>query len=149
MIEVIDITNMTIQEINSKIKKLNNQLNYYLGKKKKEFDKTQPSAVRLTGDKVKGGRYENNIEMYVEYKNDVLDPFIDNIQDEIYRLTRYVEDELERTGEYELLALKIIDLRDNKVNNRQLTWNDIAEKVSYCERQCRRIYKRYKGKRNI
>jgi hypothetical protein len=144
MVEIIDAPNMTIADINKKIKELNNKLDLYLTIKEKEFEKTQPKSVDITNEKVDGGIIENKSLSYMITLEE-LDRIMDNIQDKINYLTKYVENQLKIIGEYEPLMKKIIELRENH----KMKWKDIAEATNYCESQCRNIYKKYIRKRNI
>jgi predicted nucleic acid-binding Zn-ribbon protein len=144
MIEMIDAPNMTIAEINKKIKDLNNDLDLYLTIKAKEFEKTQPKAVDITNERVDGGvTIDKNLSYVITLEE--LNIKIDNIQDKISYLTKYVENRLKIIGEYEPLKKKIIELRENH----KMKWENIAEATNYSESQVRKIYKKYIGRRDI
>lgn len=144
MVEIIDAPNMTIAEINKKIKDLNNDLDLYLTIKAKEFEKTQPKAVDITNERVDGGvTIDKNLSYVITLEE--LNIKIDNIQDKISYLTKYVENRLKIIGEYEPLKKKIIELRENH----KMKWENIAEATNYSESQVRKIYKKYIGRRDI
>jgi len=136
---------MTIREINNAIRHLTNQLEYYLERKAKAWANTQPRSSFNYDEPVKGGKTrENSFERYV-ITNEEVDPLIDEIQDNILDLSKYVEKELQRIGEYEPLMQEIIKCREIQ----RLTWEQTAIKTSYSVSQCRRIYKMYMNKRDI
>jgi hypothetical protein len=135
---------MTIREINNRIAMLENALEFWLDKKIKAFERTQPKTSDLSKEPVKGGMVENKSDTYL-IKCEELDIKINELQDDIFCLMRYVEKELERIGAYDPLMKKIIELKENT----DMTWEKIGEYVHYSERQCRRIYSKYKGTRNV
>ena len=137
------IKNKSIKEINNDIKHLSNQLDYYLDIKYKNWLSTQPKSIDYAKDNTQGGSRVNKFEAYL-IKDEMIDPDINELQNEIFRLTRYVERELERIGELEPLAKTICELRSE--NNK---WEKISEITQYSIRQCQRIYKRCTNTRNI
>lgn len=138
------IEELTIKEANDRIKKLENTLELLLNRKELLFTETQPKAVDTTKEKTTGGKREDIILQYlIECDEEELDKAIENVQHEIFNLSKYVEAELKRIGEYEPLKAKIIELRQTTT----LGWDKIAEATNYSERQCRRIYKNYIEKR--
>lgn len=143
-LQIIDIRNMTINQINSEIKRLENQLNYLLDEKEVAFNQTQPKATDYSKEVFTGGTREDKFEKYT-IKIEELDTMIDEVHTQKYNLVRYVENELVRIGEYDPLMRKIIELKE--VYN--LTWRKVSESTNYSESQCRRIYRKYKNQRNI
>ena len=142
--KIIDIASMTIRDIDNEIKRLENQRDYYVDKKQKAVDKTQPQAVNYDKVNVNGGKREDKFISYLIECEDY-DCFIDNIQDEIFRLTRFVDKELKRIGEYDPLMQDIIKAKEQL----SLTWENVSLSVGYSVSQCRRIYKKYKNQRDI
>lgn len=141
---MIDIKNKTIEEINCDIKQKTNQLEYYIDIKYKNWLSTQPKAVVYDKETTEGGlKRENKFEMYV-VKNEEVDPLIEELQNEIYRLTRYVEKELERIGELKPLAKTMIEMKGQGKKQ-----EEIAEFTKYSVRQVQRILKNYYNKRNV
>lgn len=150
MVDIIDISSMTINQMNNEIKRLNNELDYYLNEKQRIFDKTQPKAGNMSGERVQGGTTrEDRFANYViecdseEYQQ--IETKIDDTQNKIFNLTRLVERELRRIGEYDPLMKKIVELRETT----KLSWDKIGEATGYCGKQCWRIYKKYKEQRNV
>lgn len=149
-IELQDIENMTVKEINDQIKKLENQENYYYNEMEVIFNKTQPKATNVDKERVQGGTKRENrflnytIECEDEYYQKLKEKYF-MTQDRKFNLIRYVEEELKRIGEYDPLMKKIVELRETS----KLTWEQIGQATNYSERQCRRIYRKYKNKRDI
>ena len=143
------IQELTIKEANNKIEKLENQLEYYLGKKERAFNRTQPKAIAITDD-IKGTkRIDSNLE-YAAVCEEV-DPLIDSIQDEKKALLDFIEKELKRINKYNDLEQKIIYYKEQYVpkGSEVVTWYFISRKVFASESTCRRIYKKYKRQRTI
>lgn len=139
--EIIDIT---IQEANNKIMKLENLLELALSFKEKVFDKTQPKSPNLEDERVDGGERQDKFLQYlITVDEKELDKQIYLIQDVLSAYNKYVDNELKRIGEYEPLKQKIIRLRDEE----NKPWRIIAEATHYSEKQCRRIYQDYTQKR--
>jgi hypothetical protein len=143
-LQVIDIRNMTINQINNEIKRLENQLYYLLEEKERVFNLTQPKVGDTSATKVEINKREDKFANYV-IQCEELDEMIEEVQTQKYNLVRFVENELVRIGEYDPLMRKIVELRE--VHN--LTWRKVSEATNYSESQCRRIYIKYKNQRNI
>jgi RNA processing factor Prp31 len=144
-IQVIDINNMTISEINNEIKRLDNKLYYWLDEKERAFEKTQPKASDIAGERVQGGTTREDKNLCYIIKNEDIDKKINDIQQQIFHLTKYVENELKRIGEYDPLMKKIVELRETQ----DMTWNKIAQATNYSDSQCKKIYRKYKNERNV
>ena len=136
---MLDITNMTIVEINSVITKLENDLQYYLNKKEDAYQSMMPKAVVYDKEAVEGGIRTDKYGKFI-ITIDECDNRITTIQNELNRLNTYICNELKRLNEYEPLKKKIIELRETEKKK----WDRIAFLTNYSERQCRRIYKQYK-----
>jgi len=139
-----DLSKMSIKDINNEIAHLTNQLDYYLEKKGRAWVNTQPKSLSNYDEPINSGKRENKFDCYV-ITCEELDPEIDYLQDEILSLSKYVEKELKRIGEYEPLMQEIIKCKELQ----HLTWEQTAIKTSYSVSQCRRIYKSYINKRDI
>lgn len=140
---MIDIKNKTIEEINSEIKHKTNELEYYLDIKYKNWLSTQPKATDCSKENVQGGSRANKFEAYL-IKDESVDKQIEDLQNEIYRLTRYVEKELARIGELKPLIKIMVELKEQGK-----TQQEIAENTKYSVRQVQRILKKYYTTRNI
>jgi hypothetical protein len=143
-LQVIDIRNMTINQINIEIKRLENQLYYLLEEKQRIFDLTQPKATDYSKEVVEGGKREDRFTNYT-IKCEELDDMIEEVQNQKYNLVRFIENELIRIGEYDPLMRKVVELREKEDKK----WSIISEITNYSESQCRRIYRKYKNQRNI
>lgn len=143
---IIDVSNITINEINNEIRKLANKLEYWLDVKEKMFSKTQPKSIEIKDESIEGGLRTDRFASYViECEEKEIDAKINEIQDKISILTKYVEKELLRAGEYGKVEEQVITLRD--VHKKK--WRVIEKETNYSERQCIRIYQKYHSKRYI
>jgi hypothetical protein len=159
MVEVLDVRNMTINEINNEIEKLENDIDYYLSEKERIFDKTQPKAGNMSGERVQGDTTrEDKFLNYVvecddpEYK--ALDEKLIDKQSRVYHLVNYMNKELKRMDKYNDIEKLIIYYKeeykpDKSKKEKMPTWEQIARKVNYSKTQCRRIYKSYKQQRSF
>ena len=141
-----EIIDLTIREANNQIMHLENLLAYWLGEKEIAFNNTQPQAIDPKVESIQGGRKENKFDKYLitcEAKD--LDVKIYSIQNKISNLTKYVDNELMRLGEYDPIVKKVVELRDK----RGMTWNQIHLATRMCPSYCRKLYSKYTGKRFI
>lgn len=143
MVDVIDISNMTLRDIDNAIRINENQLDYYLNEKERAFIKTQPKITQIRKEKIVASGYEDKMLKYVMTIEE-LNNIIDGIQDRIANLKQLFEAETKRIGEYEPLIQKIINMR-----NRGYKWVEIADATKYCESNCRRLYSKYMKKRDV
>lgn len=137
---------MTIKEANNKIEKIDNDIEYYLKKKEKEFAKTQPQAVKIKDIVTTGGRRVDKFSKYVISIKEI-DDILDDLYSEKRILEEYVEKELIRLNKYSEAEQLIIYYKEQNLEN--LTWVEISRKVHYSITQCRRIYRKWKGERNV
>lgn len=126
---------LTIRQAKNEIKKLENNLDLYLTKKKINFDKTQPKTAGIK-DVVtsKGNIIFDKFTHYV-IKDEELDSTIYGIQESILAYQNFIIKEMKRissAGGSEL----IIYLRDEE----GLSWNEIKNIVHYSLRQCHNLY---------
>lgn len=142
--EILDLSKMTIREIESKIKHYELQLDYYLGVKEKMFGRTQPKPVDVSKEMVQGGKRSNVILDYVMSAEEI-DIITDELQDEINRLIKYNDGLLRIMEEYEPIVRVIVRLRDEN----GYKWEVIARKVNYSLSHTRRLYKEAKDKQQI
>lgn len=140
--EILDLSKMTIREIESKIKHYELQLEYYLNVKEKMFNRTQPKSVKFADEMVQGGKRGNVILDYLIAVEDI-DKTIDELQDEIQRLMKYNDETLKLKEEYEPTIALIVELKEID----GLTDEEIGRKMGYCDRHIRRLYSTFKGKR--
>lgn len=137
---------MTIKEANNKIEKIDNDIEYYLSKKEREFAKTQPQSIKIKNTITNGGKRVDKFSKYVISIKE-----IDEILDDLYAdkkvLEEYIEKELIRLNKYSEVEQLIIYYKEQSLEN--LTWVEISRKVHYSITQCRRIYRKWKGERNV
>lgn len=142
---------MTLKEANYEVEKLNNKLNKLIKDKMILESITEPKSVDVSKIIVDGGNRENTIEIYVE-KQDLerwkeLDKKIQRTQEEINNYVNWIEIELKILKKYHKLEQLIVYYKE--IDIKEYTWHEISAKVNYSMTQCRRIYKKYKQKRNI
>ena len=114
---------MTIKEANNKLEKIDNDIEYWLKEKEIELSNVLPKAVDITKERVAGGKREDRFFKYaeaLEYKK------IDDKLDKLYAQKRNIEDYIE-----------------------EHTWVNISQKVYMSVSQCKKIYKKFKDKRNV
>lgn len=140
---------LTIKDANNKIEKIDNQLEYYLNKKERAFDKTQPKPTDIRENIHGTSRVDANFE-YVTICEE-LDPIIDQLQNEKQELLNFVEKELQRLGKYREIEQLIIYFKEQYIpkDKQEITWRFISKKVHASESTCKRIYKKYKKQRDI
>jgi hypothetical protein len=151
-IEEVDC-NLSIKSANLKIKKLENNLTYYISEKNRYYNMTQPKSASMS-ERVQGGNREDKNAKYV-VACERLDPIIDDLNYQIKNLSTFLENSLKLLGKYNDIEKKIYDLRLNNIlyeklhRGKKMEWWKIAENVGLSERQCRRIYSKLINKRNI
>lgn len=137
---------MTIKEANNKLEKIDNDIEYYLKEKENLLVKVEPKALDTTKEVVSGGK---RVDRFLNYTIEL--ETIDTLLDELYakkkNLENYIEKELHRLNKYREVEQLIIYYKEQSLEN--LTWEEISRKVHYSKAQCRNIYKKWKGKREI
>ena len=132
---------LNLGEAKKLLLKLENQLEYWQWERKLLLE----SAEGLTGTdydktRVDGGADKDNNKS-IDKVIDTIDPKIKLLKMRIKNVMLYIENEMKIIGEYEPIEARIIILREEK----KMKWRNIASLVNYSERQCRRIYDKYKG----
>lgn len=141
---------MTISEAQNEIKKLNHQLELYLTKKKINYAKTQPSAVKYK-EVVTSPTYSisDPLTMYM-IKDEECDNHIYSIRDNIIALEKFINDELIRmiqTDDIELI--EFYRSQKDKNGKRLYKWRDIDKILHRGEGYSKVKYARYKKKDNF
>ena len=131
---------MKIVDANEKIEHLNNQINYLHQEKDRLFSLTQPQATKFDSERVSGGIRKNKMDEYV-IEIESIDKQLSDLNGQVTHLMNFVENELKTIGRYKPLEAAIIRDREEL----HMKWCDIAIKEPFCERQCRRIYDKYKN----
>lgn len=142
---------VTLKEANFEVEKLTNELKRLLREKELLETMILPKSTNLDKMVVDGGIPVNLIEKYAEltelekWKN--LDKKIITTQDKIKNNMDWIDEELKILEKYDKVEQLIVYYKE--VATRDYTWFDISNLVHYSESQCRRIYKKYKRKRDI
>lgn len=125
---------LTIREARNEIKQLENELDLYLTKKKINFQKTQPGAIRYKDIVSKTSAIFDKFSHYL-IKDNEYDTRIYAIQESINAYQDYIVKEMKRISENGGSEL-IVFLRDEL----KMKWDKIAKETNYSLRQCHRLY---------
>lgn len=137
---------MTIKEANNKLEKIDNDIEYYLKEKENLLVKVEPKALDTTKEVVSGGKRADRFLNYT-IELETIDTLLDELYAKKKNLESYIEKELHRLNKYREVEQLIIYYKEQSLEN--LTWEEISRKVHYSKTQCRRIYQKWKGKREI
>lgn len=139
---------MDLKEANSKLEKVDNDIEYYLKEKEILFGKTQPQAIDTTREIVSGGK---RIDRFTKYTESLEEKKINEKLDEKYEeklnLENYITNELQRIKKYKEVEQLIIFYKEICLED--YTWVQISQKVHYSVAQCKKIYRKFKEKRDI
>lgn len=144
------VKKLDIREAKNRVNRIDNLLEYYLGKKERELNKILPKSANLNIELVEGGSREDR---YINYASvcEKYDPIINELYEEKFALEQFIEKELKRLNQYDEVEQLIVYYKEIYTPQKKLekTWDWIAGQVHYSKTQCRRIYREYKKKRNI
>lgn len=126
---------LTIRQAKNEIKKLENNLDLYLTKKKINFEKTQPASNEIKSVVTSKGNVLFDKFTHYVIKDEELDSTIYSIQESILAYQQFIVKEMKRISEAKGSEL-ITYLRDEE----NLSWNEIKDIVHYSLRQCHRLY---------
>ena len=132
---------MTLKECKNEIQRLQNNLRFYLNKKKINFEKTQPSSIKLKEIMVDGGFKDWDPFMSYMIKDEECDKEIYILQKELNNYQTWFTNELLRMIRYDDLPL-IVYLKEEENKN----WKDIDKLLHYAEDTSRTKYKRFRKK---
>ena len=139
---------MTIKEAKNKLERVDNQIEYWLKEKELELGNVLPQAVNTTTERVNGGK---RVDKFVAYAVALEDKEIDLNLDKLYAKKRNLEDfiekELRRLKKYREVAQLIVYYKEQCLEN--YTWEQIGQRVYMNKDNCRKIYRKWKGKRDI
>lgn len=139
---------MTLKEANEQLEKLENDYDYYLKEKEEILSLVMPVATDIRGERVDGGKRSDRLLEYIETMDiKKIDETLNYIFKRKQNLMNWIDDELKILGKYDKIEQLIIYYKE--VDPKKYTWIEISQLVHYSVTQCRRIYKRYKKKRNI
>lgn len=136
---------MELREAKMELDHLYNERDLWLYRKEIEWTKTQPHSTDSTKERVDTSI--TRVDKYADYafESKEIDKEIAKIDKKIAPLEIFIGEELAVLGEYGENKELVIQLREIK----NLQWKEIAKKTYFSERQCKRIYRLYKMKRNI
>ena len=142
---------MTLKKANFEVEKLTNELKRLLREKEILETMILPKSTNLDKIVVDGGSPVNLIEKYAELteleKWKDLDKKIVETQDKIKSNMDWIDEEVRILKKYDKVEQLIVYYKEIATKN--YTWRDISNLVHYSESQCKRIYKKYKRKRDI
>ena len=130
---------MTLKECKNEIQKLQNNLRFYLNKKKINFEKTQPSSIKLKEIMVDGGFKDWDPFMSYMIKDEECDKEIYLLQKELNNYQTWFTNEMIRMLKYEDLPL-IVYLKEEE----NKSWKDIDKFLHYAEGTTKKRYFRSK-----
>lgn len=145
---------MLLKDVNCEVERLNNKLDKLL--KDKELLETiiDPKSSDYTKLRVDGGKHQQSIQEVYVLKEELprwkdLDKRIQKTQEEITNNLDWIDKELKILKKYRKVEQLIVYYKED--SPKQYTWLQISmmEGIHLSERQCKRIYKRYKDTRNI
>lgn len=130
---------MTIRECEYKLERLKADLDYYINKKNRFFELTQPRSKSFDKISIQGGERQDKMVEYLS-RIEKIDYKIDNIRKEISIFEKWLVDTKNIILKYypEEYA-KVIRLRESGKS-----WELIAKLSNYSIRQSKRIYKNFK-----
>ncbi len=142
---------MTLKDANYEVERLENKLNKLIDDKTILELLVDPKSTDYSKIMVDGGKHSNPLEVYV-LKQDLprwkdLDKRIQRTQEEIQNYVNWIEKELKILKKYNKVEQLIVFYKE--IDIKDYTWYQIASMVHYSVRQCKRIYKNYKEKRDI
>lgn len=126
---------LTIRQAKNEIKKLENNLDLYLTKKKINFEKTQPASNEIKSVVTSKGNVLFDKFTHYVIKDEELDSTIYSIQESILAYQQFIVKEMKRIS-YAKGSELITYLRDEE----NLSWNEIKDIVHYSLRQCHNLY---------
>ena len=130
---------MTLKECKNEIQKLQNNLRFYLNKKKINFEKTQPSSIKLKEIMVDGGFRDWDPFMSYMIKDEECDKEIYLLQKELNNYQTWFTNEMLRMLKYDDLPL-IVYLKEEE----NKSWRDIDNFFHYAEGTTKKRYFRNK-----
>lgn len=142
---------MTLKEANYQVESKTNELNKLLQDKELLECIVDPKSTDYTKVMVDGGKHANALDIYIakkdleKWKN--LDRDIQNLQQEISNLLNWIDKELKILKKYGKVEQLIVYYKEECPQKH--TWHQISRKVNYSKDYCRKIYQKYRKKRNI
>ncbi len=139
---------MTIKEAKNKLERVDNQIEYWLKEKELELGNVLPQAVNTSTERVNGGKRVDKFAAYVVALEDKeIDFNLDKLYAKKRNLEDFIEKELRRLKKYREVEQLIVYYKEQCLEN--YTWEQISQKVFYSKAQCKKIYQKWKGKRDV
>lgn len=134
---------LTIREAKNEIKKLKNELELYLDKKKINFLKTQPGAIQYKDVMVSSSNMFDKLTHY-KIRDEECDVKILSLEDSINAYEKYIINQKKELCKLSEDKFKVITLRDDdeyiQKYGRPRTWELISEITGFSVRQSKRIF---------
>lgn len=146
---------MDLIEANVKLKKLENEEEFWINEKELAMSKVLPKGISIEADKIPSTkRVDKNLEYVIELDDKKIDETLDYIHKKKKNLMNYIEEELKILGQYSVLERRIYELRNDpeyiKNNNgKKMPFEKIGHMVGYSKSQCCRILQKMEQKRNV
>ena len=137
---------MTIKEANNKLEQIDNKIEYWLKEKELELSKVLPKATDITSERVSGGKRVDKFYNFV-VEIEPIDKELDLLYAKKKNLEDYIEKELHRLNKYREVEQLIVYYKEQCLEN--YTWEQIGKKVYMNKDNCRKIYRKWKGERNV
>lgn len=137
---------MNLKEASNEIKKIDNEIEYWLNEKEIVIGKVLPGALDTSKENVTGGTRTDKFLNYI-MKNEKINYELDKLYARKNNLESYVENELHRLGKYKEVEKLIIYYKEQCLEN--YTWEEISRKTHYSKTQCRNIYRKWKRQRDV
>ena len=139
---------MTLREVNYEVERLTNQLNKLLNEKESLESIVGLHSTSYNKMIVDGGKVvDKMLEYQILKEMNQLDFHIQIIQEKIKNNMDWIDNELKILKKYDKIEQLIIYYKE--IDTKNYTWYQISSKVNYSMSQCKRIYSRYKKKRNV
>lgn len=135
------VEHLSLREANNEIIKLENKIDLYLTKKKINYIKTQPGAIRYKD--VITSKTNNVFDKFTHYviKDEELDETLFALTESLLAYQQFVVKEMKRMSQYDEISL-ICYLKEEE----NLPWKEIDKLLVYGEGYSRVKYNRYKKK---
>lgn len=134
---------LSLREAKNEVRKLTNELELYLTKKKINFEKTQPKGTKLKEVMTSGSKVMFDAFNHYVIKDEEYDDKIYAIQESINAYERYIIEEMKRMSKYDEIGL-IRYYRDEE----HRTWKEIDELLHMGTDYSRTKYRRFEKKNN-
>ena len=134
-----------MKDAEEQLKKYENRERYLLNKIENIRSLVLPKGISIEPEKIPSTkRVDKNLEYVIQLED--VEKELKYIRKEMKNLMNYIENELKIRNEYNTLARRIYDLRNDKeylrVHNKPMPFWKIGQLVGYSRPQCQRIYQK-------